>query len=140
MLLNYYKVFMKKLLGISILIGWGIFTIISNSSCESNPSSAPDTIKLSTEVFLAPGVSDTDGLRLTCGCEFKLNLMQSGGDTSAFRVTDLDTMSTMKTPHHILMQVTPGFKSGQYNAWYAFWAVDHLGGTDYDTLQLSADF
>lgn len=131
---------MKKLLGISILIAWGIFTIATNSSCESNPSTAPDTIKLSTEVFLAPGASDTNGLRLTCGCPFTLNLNNVGGDTSAFQVIDIDTMTQVKTPHHLVMSVKPGTPSGSYNAWYAYSAVDHNGGTDYDTLQLSANF
>jgi hypothetical protein len=132
---------MKKLLGISLLLAWGIFTIASNSSCESNPSaSAPDTIKLATTIFLAPGVADTNGVRLTCGCPFVLNLNNAGGDTSAFQVVDIDTMTKVKTPHHLVMWVTPGTKSGIYNAWYAYSALDHNGGTDYDTLQISSDF
>jgi hypothetical protein len=65
---------------------------------------------------------------------------QSGGDTSAFQVVDLDTMSTVKTPHRLQIQVKAGTPSGTDSAWFAFWAVDHLGGTDRDTLRVTAKF
>ncbi len=132
---------MKKLLGIGLLIGWSILTVTSNSSCESTTSNtSPDTIKLSSTVILSPGIADTDGLRLTCGCAFVLDLQTSGGDTSVFQVTDIDTLAKVKTPHRLVVTLKPGTPSGVYNAWYAFSAVDHLGGTDRDTLLLAANF
>jgi hypothetical protein len=58
----------------------------------------------------------------------------------AFRIVDLDTMTMKKTPHHLTIEVKPGTPSGIYNAWYAYSAIDHNGGTDYDTLQLYTNF
>jgi hypothetical protein len=139
-------VFMKKLLGIGILIAWGVFTIASNSGCSSTTStpSEPDTIHLAFETatppFTAVGTLDTSLIYLTCGCPFVLNANNSGGDTSVFQIVDLDTMTTKISPHYLQIKVKPGTPSGTYTAWYAYWAVDHLGGTDRDTLQLSAKF
>ncbi len=136
---------MKKLLAIGILIGWGLFTIVSNSSCSSTTSTAsgPDTIHLvsmAVPAFSAAGATDTSQIWLSCGCRFVLYQAQSGGDASAFQIVDLDTMSTMTTPHHLQIEVKPGTPSGTDSAWFAFWAVDHLGGTDRDTLRLRAKF
>ena len=137
---------MKKLLAISLLLGWGIFTIATNSSCSSTPatSTEPDTIHLAflsqPVTFKAADVPDTSEIWLSCGCTFVLYQSQSGGDTLAFQVVDLDTLSMKKTPHHLQIEVKPGTPSGTYTAWYGFWAVDYLGGTDRDTLQVSAKF
>jgi hypothetical protein len=64
----------------------------------------------------------------------------TGGDTSAFRIVDLDTMTMKKTPHRLVIEVKLETLSGIYNAWYAYSAIDHNGGTDYDTLQLYTNF
>ncbi len=144
-LLNYYKVIMKKLLGIGLLMAWGFFLAASNSSCSSTTTpSAPDTIHLAFKTpapnFTSIGTVDTSLIWLTCGCSFVLNMDNSGGDTSAFQIVDLDTMTTKISPHNLQVQVKPGTASGTYAAWYAYSAVDHLGGTDRDTLQISAKF
>ncbi len=143
---HYYKVIMKKLLGISILVVWGLIAIGTNSSCSSSPStpSEPDTIHLAFRTappsFTTINGIDTSQIYLTCGCPFVLNANNSGGDTSVFQIVDLDTMTTKISPHYLQIKIKPGTPSGTYNAWYAYWAVDHLGGTDRDTLQISAKF
>jgi hypothetical protein len=137
---------MKKLLGISLLVGWGLITIISNSSCSSTPSSpsTPDTIHLAflttIPTFHAAGVSDTSEIWLSCGCPFVLNADQSSGDTGVFQITDLDAMTTRTTPHNLHVLLKPGTPKGNYSAWYAYWAIDHLNGTDRDTLRVTASF
>jgi hypothetical protein len=146
LLSSYYSVFMKKLLGIIILVVGGFIAIATNSSCSSPSStpSTPDTIHLafrtSPPSFTTINGIDTSQIYLTCGCPFVLNANNNGGDTSVFQIVDLDTMTTKISPHYLQIKIKPGTPSGTYNAWYAYWAVDHLGGTDRDTLQISAKF
>ncbi len=138
---------MKKLLGISMLLAWGVSMIASNSGCSPTTSTPaePDTIHLAFRTptpvaFTNGGIMDTSQNYITSGCPFVLNANNSGGDTSAFQIVDLLVMTTKITPHLLQIQVKPGTPSGTYTAWYAYSAVDHLGGTDRDTLQISAKF
>jgi hypothetical protein len=117
----------------------------SSSSCSSTtgPTNANDTIHL---VSMQGNVNltslttvDTVDLRLTCGCPFQLTNTGGTGDTTAFIVTYLAMDTSKVTPHRLLIKLNPNVaKHGAYGAGYVYSAVDHLGGTDYCSLLLTA--
>ncbi|HEY3874705.1 MAG TPA: hypothetical protein VGM92_04470 [Candidatus Kapabacteria bacterium] len=139
---------MKHLLATLVILSTALLATISSSSCSSPTAAvAPDTIVLAqldnqlkpfTPSFPFVGASDTCLLRLSCGCLFVLNLDSASGDTSAFSVADLDTLSTRISPHHII--ITNLKPAGGDTAIYYFSAVDHLGNTKRDTLWLTGNF
>lgn len=135
---------MKKLLAFSFFVAVALAATMSGSSCSSTTSTQPDTIVLAqlndslhtyTPSFITVGQHDTCLLRLSCGCLFSLNLDSESGDTSAFSLTDLDTLATTrKSPHHIAITSIASTKGN--TAIYYFSAVDHFNNTKYDTLRL----
>ena len=129
-------------------MGLALLASLSGSSCTSSISTQPDTIVLAqlnshtlityTPSFASIGATDTCWLRLSCGCKFVLNLDVSKGDTSAFRLVDIDTMSLDTTPHRIAITCLASTKGD--TARYFYSTVDHFGNTKRDTLSLWTSF
>lgn len=116
---------------------------ISSNSCSSgtsNPNPVADTIHLVSNTqritFQSDSTADSIRIWLSCGCEYRLISMGSGGNTSLFTEQSLTSDTAFVTPHYLRFQYRGSVKD---SAWYAFSAVDHYGNTKYDTLRVTAN-
>ncbi len=116
---------------------------IPSTSCSHTPgaqSQIGDTIHLVTNTpvvaFYSDSTADSIPIWLSCGCRFRLNTLESGGDVSAFRVTSRTPDTTWIVPHYLRFRKVPSAGT-TLRAWYAFSAQDHYGQMDYDTIRVA---
>ena len=132
--------FVVTSLALLLLVWSGASSCNHATDTTSNSNDTIHLVSLQGAINLTNRTTvDSANLILTCGCKYRLNRLGNVGYTDAFSVTYLDDDTSFITPHHLLIQVRPSAAgNSHYLAFYNFDAVDHLGGTDSYTLQVSA--